>query len=149
MGANLCTWRVFVCRTNAYCSRHDFLGLGESFFYKRRFLSVRPLRGRLGELKDVVLCWFYSSFVHTNTHFSKRKKLYFSLSQFRPLAPWDRLISRKWAEVRKWGSVISHFPYLFKHRKKNIWENPFFFSLFPFTQLFPHLQGAIVNFVVM
>ena len=48
-------------------------------------------------------------------------------------------------EIRKYNCSL---PYLSKHRKKKR-ENPFFFSLFPFTQSLPHFQGATVNFVVI
>ena len=58
------------------------------------------------------------------------------------------LVSRKWAEVRK--CEVS-FPTSIVHpnTRKRKWINPFSFSLFPFTQSFPHFQGATVNFIVM
>ena len=56
--------------------------------------------------------------------------------------------SRKWAEVRKWESVISHFPICTNTEKRNE-KTPFSFFLFPFTQSFPHFQGAIVNIMIM
>jgi len=43
------------------------------------------------------------------------------------------LVARKWAEVRKWESIIAHFPiYPNTGKRKN--EKTFFsFSFFPFT----------------
>jgi len=57
-------------------------------------------------------------------------------------AAWIQGSGRKW-EVS--------FPTYVVHSKtgKEKWENPFSFSLFPFTQSLPHFQGATVNFVVM
>jgi len=52
---------------------------------------------------------------------------------------WACLVSRKW-EVPFSTSVV---------HPNTGWKNPFPFFLFPFTQLFPHFQGATVNFVVV
>ena len=43
------------------------------------------------------------------------------------------LFARKWAKVRKCGSIIAHFP-IYPNTEKEKWENHFSFSLFPFTQ---------------
>ena len=46
------------------------------------------------------------------------------------------------------ASVVSHFRCPSKYRKKKM-ENLFSFSLFLFTQQFPHFQCDTVNYVVM
>jgi len=48
---------------------------------------------------------------------------------------WACLIVRKWAEVRKWGSTIAHFP-IYPDTRKRKWENLFFFYFFPLIQSF-------------
>ena len=45
------------------------------------------------------------------------------------------LDSRKWAEVRKWGSVIFHFRCTSKHRKRKM-RKPFFLFSFSFHNYF-------------
>jgi len=49
---------------------------------------------------------------------------------------------------KEMGKRYFSLPYLSKHQKRKM-RKPFFFSLFPFTQPFPHFQDAIVNFVGM
>jgi len=49
---------------------------------------------------------------------------------------------------KEMGSIIAHFP-IYPDTGKENEKIPFSFSLFPFTQLLPHFQGATVNFVVL
>ena len=57
------------------------------------------------------------------------------------------LISRKWAEVRN-GKCHFPLPLSIQTLKKKNRKFLFLFS-FPFTQPFPHFQGATINFVVI
>ena len=54
---------------------------------------------------------------------------------------WACLVARKWAKVRKWRSMIAHFP-IYPNTGKEKWENPFSF-------LFSLLQNHFLTFRVL
>ena len=104
----------------------------------------------------VSACWYgsfmsYILLVPTKCYWFLIKEKISRIEPF-PLVEWDKchsnvqmllacrgcLDSRKWAEVRKWECVISHFRCPSKHRKRKM-KKPFFLFAFPFYTIISSL----------